>query len=145
MKKKESEANSSIRKAADEARAKTLERQAKLRAEFLAGDGIVIRRYNKEATKARREYLRKNRRQLEKARKIRKAKAAVARREAKIAREVPRRKKKTFVIGAEEKAKADKKWAANKARYLLHRLDNQRSKGSGVQSYSEAQEQSQGD
>ena len=58
MKKKESEANSSIRAAAEKARAETLERQAKERAQFLAGDGVVIRRYNKEATKVRRQYLR---------------------------------------------------------------------------------------
>lgn len=142
MKKSESEANSSIRAAAEKARAETLERQAKTRAEFLAGDGIVIRRYNKEAVKQRRQYLRNNGRQLEEARKIRKAKAAAARREAKATRVVPGRKKKTFIIGAEEKAKADKKWATNKARYILHRIGNKHVRAEALQHNAEAKEQS---
>ena len=130
MKKKESEANSRLRAAADKARAETLERQAKERSQFLAGAGVVIKRYNKEATKQRRIYLRENRRQLEQARK---AKAASDKRKAKTAGKIPGRKKKTFVIGAAEKTKANEKWAANQARYILHRIRDRQSKAAGVQ------------
>lgn len=142
MKKNESEANSSIRAAAEIARLETLERQAKERAQFLAGDGIVIRRYNKEAVKQRRQYLRNNGRQLEEARKIRKAKAAAARREAKATRVVPGRKKKTFIIGAEEKAKRDKKWATNQARYILHRIRDKQRRAATIQDNAATKEQS---
>lgn len=140
MKKKESEANSSIRAAAEKARLETLERQAKERAQFLAGDGVVIRRYNKEATKQRRAYLRNNGRQLEEARKVRKSKAAAARREAKAAGKVQGRKKKTFVIGAEEKIKSDKKWAKAQARYILHRIRDKQARAEAVQHHAATQE-----
>lgn len=137
MRKKESEANSSIRIAAEKARAETLERQARERAAFLAGDGLVIKRYNKEATKERREYLRKNRRQLEQARKTRAVKAAsskkLAQSAAKTAGTLPGRKKKTFIIGAAEKNKANEKWAATQARYILHRIRNRQGKEPSVQ------------
>lgn len=149
MRKKESEANSEVARAAAIARAETLERQATERSQFLAGDGIVIRRYNKEATKVHREYLRKNRRQLETARKqsqqvrARKqrrtervtliqqdkieARKDVQRRKNYTARQLAGRKKKTFIFEPEAKAKADRKWAANKARYILLRIrDRQR-------------------
>ena len=163
MKKKDSEANSEVRIAAAKARAETLERQARERAEFLAGDGIVIRRYTKEATKAHKAYLTKNRRQLEQARKQsqkvrakeqrRKARASliaedkaeaaadVQRRKNYAARELERRKKKTFIFEPEAKAKADKQWAASKARYILLRYSDRHGRPEIVHDNNQPQEQ----
>ena len=41
-----------------------IQRQEIERAKFIAGEGIVIRRYNKDALKEQLKYIRKNRRQL---------------------------------------------------------------------------------